>query len=119
MSGLNANYVAALDLNPYFVDKSTGTPLSGGTISFYEDNNRTTAKPVYELVQGGAIPPNYSYEPFSNPIILSGVGTVVDKFDSLERQRVTALASLRNGQFESVEAVITHIEALLMDASSS
>ena len=78
MSGLNANYVAALDLNPYFVDKSTGTPLSGGTISFYEDNNRTTAKPVYELVQGGAIPLNYSYAPFSNPIILSGVGTVVD-----------------------------------------
>ena len=52
--------------------------------------------------------------------VLKGeVGTVVDKFDSLERQRVTALASLRNGQFESVEAVITHIEALLMDASSS
>ena len=47
------------------------------------------------------------------------VGTLVDKVDSLESQRVTALASLRNGQFESAEAVINHIEALLMDASSS
>lgn len=78
MSGLNANYVAALDLNQYFVDKSTGEALSAGTISFYEDSNRTTAKPVYQLVQGGAVPPNYSYAPFSNPIVLSGVGTVVD-----------------------------------------
>ena len=67
MSGLNANYVAALDLNPYFVDKSTGTPLSGGTISFYEDNNRTTAKPVYELVQGGCYSPQLFLCTFFKP----------------------------------------------------
>lgn len=67
--------VAAIDLEEYFVDKDTGQPLSAGQIFFYEDLSRTTPKNVYELTGS---PPNYTYVPLPNPIILSSVGTVSD-----------------------------------------
>jgi hypothetical protein len=72
---LDSNYVTAVDLNPYFVDKSTGEPLAGGVVSFYEDNNRVIGKPVYQLTGS---PPNYTYTALPNPMILSNTGTFQD-----------------------------------------
>lgn len=78
MAGLDSRYVTGLELEEYFVDRNTGAPLSGGYIKFFQDNNRTTPKNVYELVQGSGSPPNYTYAALSNPLTLSGVGTIQD-----------------------------------------
>lgn len=69
---LDPRYITDTSLLEYFVDKSTGYPLGGGIVSFWEDTARTVPKLVYELT--GA-PPNYTYTPLPNPIILSSVGT--------------------------------------------
>ncbi len=62
-------------LENYFVDKSTGAPLAGGFIYFYEDDNRNVLKPVYQL---SGSPPNYTVAEMPNPITLSSVGTIQD-----------------------------------------
>jgi len=72
---LNSQYITALDLNQYFVKKTTGQPLAGGIISFYEDSSRTTPKAVYELTGS---PPNYTYTALPNSLTLSAAGTIVD-----------------------------------------
>ena len=71
--GLDARYFVTSDLDTYFVDKDTGLPLSGGTLTFYRDIARNTPKTVFQLT--GA-PPNYSYTALPNPVVLSAVGTV-------------------------------------------
>lgn len=70
---LDERYLISLPLNQYFVDKDTGLPLAGGTLTFYRDVARNTVKTVYQLT--GA-PGNYTYNPLPNPITLSSVGTV-------------------------------------------
>ncbi len=70
---LDAHYITDGPLEEFFVNKDTGLPLAGGTITFYRDSSRITAKPVYQLT--GA-PPNYQYIPLDNPLTLSSVGTV-------------------------------------------
>jgi len=70
---LDTNYVVGINLNDYFVNKDTGLPLSGGTITFYHDNNRSVGKYAYML---SGSPPNYTYLPLPNPITLSSVGTI-------------------------------------------
>ncbi|HDN26504.1 MAG TPA: hypothetical protein ENG03_05315 [Thioploca sp.] len=72
---LDARYILDLTLEPVFRDKTTGLPLAGGKLYFYEDNNRNTLKDVFEL---SGSPPNYGYSPFPNPIILSSKGTIQD-----------------------------------------
>ena len=72
---LDPRYMTDTSLEEYFVDKSTGEPLAGGFVYFYEDDARTVPKLVYEL--SGA-PPNYTYSPLPNPIQLSAVGTPQD-----------------------------------------
>lgn len=67
--------IAAPMLQDYFVDKSTGTPLAGGIVTCYQDNSRTTLKNWY--YQSGS-PGSYTYVPLPNPMVLSGVGTIVD-----------------------------------------
>jgi hypothetical protein len=67
--------IAAPILQDYFVDKTTGAPLSGGIITFYQDNSRTTLKNVY--YQTGT-PGAYTYLPLPNPLTLSDVGTIED-----------------------------------------
>jgi hypothetical protein len=67
--------IAAPMLQDYFVDKTTGTPLSGGILTFYQDNSRTTLKNVY--YQSGS-PLGYTYLPLPNPLTLSDVGTIED-----------------------------------------
>ena len=72
---LDPRYVVGININDYFVDKTTGLPLSGGTISFFKDQDRSQAKLVYQL---SGSPPNYTYTPLSDPLTLSAVGTVVN-----------------------------------------
>lgn len=72
---LDERYFVTSDLDTYFVDKDSGLPLAGGTLTFYRDVARTTPKLVYQL--SGA-PPNYTYTALPNPIVLSSVGTVQD-----------------------------------------
>lgn len=73
---LNTDYMIAPSLQEYFVDKSTGLPLSGGKVYFYSDVNRTMPKAVYTI---SGSPPNYSYVQLPNPSTLSSVGTFQDE----------------------------------------
>lgn len=72
---LDSRYILMQDLQEYFVDKDTGLPLSAGRITFYSDINRTVLKNIYQLTGS---PPNYTYAPLPNPLILSAVGTPQD-----------------------------------------
>ena len=64
-------------LQSYFVDKDTGAPLSAGIVTFYEENNKTVLKPVYQL---SVTPSNqYVYTILPNPMVLSSVGTFIDE----------------------------------------
>lgn len=72
---LDDRYIVDLSLCDYFVDKTTGAPLSNGYIEFYQDNNRTLPKLVYELV---GTPPNYSYLPLPVPLALNDVGVPIN-----------------------------------------
>ncbi len=70
------NFVACFPLQEYFVDKDTGEPLSAGVVTFYEDNDRTVLKPIYQQVQA---PDNtYSFVQLNNPLTLTIVGTFSD-----------------------------------------
>ena len=70
---LDERYIVASDLEQYFVDKDSGLPLAGGTLTFYRDISRNTQKKVFQL---SGSPPNYTYTAMPNPITLSSVGTV-------------------------------------------
>jgi hypothetical protein len=72
---LDRRFVACCDLEEYFVNKITGEPLAGGIVTFYEDENRTTKKAVWQITGS---PPNYSFSALPNPLTLSGVGTFQD-----------------------------------------
>jgi len=69
---LDERFFVTSDLEGYFVDKDSGLPLAGGTLTFYRDSARNTPKTVFQL--SGA-PPNYTYTALPNPIVLSSVGT--------------------------------------------
>lgn len=69
---LDERYITDTTLEPLFIDKLTGLPLAGGWVYFWEDDQRNTPKPVYQL--SGA-PPNYTYTALPNPIQLSALGT--------------------------------------------
>lgn len=66
--------VAAPMLQDFLIDKD-GTPMSGGTITMYHDNSRTTLKNWY--YQSGT-PGNYTYITLPNPLTLSAAGTICD-----------------------------------------
>jgi hypothetical protein len=72
---LDERYFVTADLEEYFVDKDSGLPLAGGTLTFYRDVARNTPKTVYQLI--GA-PPTYSFTALPNPVPLSAVGTPQD-----------------------------------------
>ena len=69
---LDPRYILQQDIDSYFVDKLTGLPLAAGEVWFYHDNNRNSLKSVYQLT--GA-PPNYTFSPLSNPVILNSSGS--------------------------------------------
>lgn len=66
--------VAAAMLQDFLIDKD-GTPMSGGTVTMYHDNSRTTLKNWY--YQSGT-PGNYTYITLPNPLTLSAAGTICD-----------------------------------------
>lgn len=68
-------YIPAFSLNTVFLDKDTGSPLSGGIVTFYEDEQRQTLKPVYQIT---GTSPSYTFTQLSNPMTLSSTGTFVD-----------------------------------------
>ncbi len=76
---LNAQYTTAVSLNEVFLDKSTGLPLSGGTITFYKDESRSDLKAIYTL---SGSPGSYTYTEIDNPVVLNGNGTPSDSPDS-------------------------------------
>ncbi|OGT30409.1 MAG: hypothetical protein A3E87_01615 [Gammaproteobacteria bacterium RIFCSPHIGHO2_12_FULL_35_23] len=63
------------ELQMYFVDKDSGEPLAAGEVTFYEDADRTTEKPIYQQVGSAG---SYIYTELPNPLVLSAVGTVVN-----------------------------------------
>lgn len=75
MAGLDPNYIVGINLGEVFVDNTTGLPLSGGKLYFYEDSARSIPKTVFQLTGS---PPDYTYSPLPNPIILSAVGKIVN-----------------------------------------
>lgn len=72
---LDPRYIALFTLQQDFLDKITGLQLQGGAVYTWQDNNRNNPKPLYQL--SGA-PPNYSFTPLPNPIILTNAGTASD-----------------------------------------
>jgi hypothetical protein len=62
-------------MQSYFVDKASALALSSGTVTFYEDTNRISLKPVYQITGS---PGSYTFVALPNPLILSGIGTFVD-----------------------------------------
>ncbi len=75
--GLDSRYITGIELEDYFVDKTTGEALAGGKVYFYSDFNRTQGKLVYELTYDAGTG-QYSYAALPNPMTLSGVGTFQD-----------------------------------------
>lgn len=66
MPELNTDYVLFPNLQSYFVDRTTGGPLSGGYVEFYSDSARSIPKDVYQL----------SLNP-SNEVVYTNLGSVV------------------------------------------
>lgn len=67
-------YILGTPLQIFFIDKDTQTPLSGGTVTFYEED-QVTLKPVYKYV---GTPGNPQFVALENPIILTPQGTIAD-----------------------------------------
>lgn len=75
MSVPNPDLIYCVPIQTYFVDKTTGAPLSAGVVTFYEAGTGfTVPKKIY---QQSNTPP-YTFTVLSNPITLSGVGTFQD-----------------------------------------
>lgn len=70
----NTQYVTGPDLQMYFVDKDTGFPLANGIVTFYEQEDKTVLKPIFQL--DNSSPTGFSELP--NPIFLTSVGTFSD-----------------------------------------
>lgn len=75
--GLDPRFMLCFPLQEGFLDKDTGLPLSGGIVTFYEQNSQTVLKPVYTLSGNGPFS-DASYIELPNPMILSAIGTFVD-----------------------------------------
>lgn len=67
----NAFYIYTPSFQQVFIDKDTQAPMSGGFVYFYEDNNRSALKTIYQL--SGA-PGSYQYVPAANPQTLNMAG---------------------------------------------
>ncbi len=68
MTTLDQNYIATRSLTEYFVNKTTGEPITGGYILFRKDNDRSTGKLVYQITGS---PPNYEFTALPNPMTIS------------------------------------------------
>lgn len=64
-------------LQEVILDKDSGEPLTNGTVTFYEDSNRTVLKPIY-TINGNGPYSDASYVQLPNPLYLSSIGSFVD-----------------------------------------
>lgn len=71
-------FIASTSLCEYFVDKSSGLPLSGGYAYFYRDTSRNTPKLVYQLTGDPNTSGGYSFARLRNPVRISASGTFQD-----------------------------------------
>jgi len=71
-------FIAATSLEEYFVDKSSGLPLSAGYVYFYQDIARTVPKLVYQLTGDPANVGGYTFAALPNPLRISATGTFQD-----------------------------------------
>ena len=78
MGTLNPRYITSNSLMDLLVDKDSGAPLADGYIEFYRAADQITLKSVYEIVSTSTPPPDYSYSPLPNPLVLNGVGTPIN-----------------------------------------
>lgn len=62
-------------LEDVLMDKTTGTVMGGGIVTFYEDTNRTILKNVYMLTGS---PGSYTYVAAANPMTLNADGSFSD-----------------------------------------
>ena len=70
--------IAAPMLQDSFVDKD-GTPMSGGVVTCFQDNNRTVLKNWYYQSSNFAdASGNYTFSALPNPLTLSAAGTICD-----------------------------------------
>jgi len=72
---IDALYIPAFSINTLITDKATGLPLSGGVVTFYDDAQRGTPQPVFQIT---GTSPDYTYTELPNPMILSSIGSFVD-----------------------------------------
>ncbi len=70
------DYFALFPLQEVIFNKDDGELLSGGSITFYKDTNRTVKKPIYQQVQQ---PDNtYLFVELANPVTLSSIGSLAN-----------------------------------------
>jgi hypothetical protein len=67
--------VSAEMMQDYFVDNILAKAMAAGTITMYQDSDRTTLKNWY--YQSG-VPGRYEYIQLPNPLTLSAIGTITD-----------------------------------------
>src|ERR1700744_367731 len=68
---LDNRYIPDISLSEFLIDPETGAPITGGTVEFRQDEDRSEPKPVFQLTGS---PPNYTYDELPNPMdIVSGI----------------------------------------------
>jgi hypothetical protein len=72
---IDPHFIPAFSIETVILDKDTGAPLSGGQVSFEEDNQRGLFKPIYQIT---GTSPAYTYTQLPNPMTLSSIGTFED-----------------------------------------
>lgn len=73
---LNPKYMFSPNLQEFFIDPDTNLPLTAGFVNYYQDNDRNTRKPVYQL--SGSYDAGYTFTQLPNPLQLGGAGTTVN-----------------------------------------
>ena len=72
---IDPHFIPAFSIETVILDKDTGAPLSGGQVSFQEDNQPGILKPVYQIT---GTSPTYTFTELPNPMTLSSIGTFED-----------------------------------------
>jgi hypothetical protein len=71
----DSRFYALFPLQEVIHDKTDGSLLSGGIVTFYKDSDRSVLKNVYQQAQAGDV---YEYIPVQNPITLTSIGSYGD-----------------------------------------
>ena len=76
---IDPRYIPAFTIETVILDKDTGAPLSGGIVTFEQDNQPGTLKNVYQIT---GTSPDYTYTELPNPMTLSSIGTFEDSLSN-------------------------------------